>query len=277
MAGTQASCGKTPTKSMSSRLLTMKFMQRAAASSPAHSSFSTNDDPSPKRRKTSAHSSPIATGSGLQAVQAALAEEEEKRQKALARQSEGFEETRWELSYQPRSRLSRPLRVVNTSLTSIDSSAKESREYSTGGATIDEKDAGGRRSYGQFNRTLEDDLQKSQSKLSNGQPSNSSESNNSSDDAENSSSSQDESTGDPMAMIRHEAKKQDKKDRRFRERAIKEAVASERDSKKLSKLTSISGVGSPMVSPRKANGKRSLPENQFSVRQDQRPQKRVKS
>src|SRR4051794_26875518 len=101
MSSTTTSPGSVP-KSMSSRLLTMKFMQRAAASgSPTTSTPPTPDEPSPKRRKKDSDSPSrpkkinIDELADQRAVQAALEAEEAKRQAALERQAADAGDTKW--------------------------------------------------------------------------------------------------------------------------------------------------------------------------------------
>ncbi|OJD09447.1 hypothetical protein ACJ73_10307, partial [Blastomyces percursus] len=116
-------------KTMSSRLLTMKFMQRAAAAS-ASSIPSTHTNthtpstptpsqlqqqpydtlnastPSPKRQKTSSHSkstssTPATGNTDLEAISAAIRAEEEKRAAAIARQAAEAGEEEWVIEYPP--------------------------------------------------------------------------------------------------------------------------------------------------------------------------------
>ncbi|KAI9754472.1 MAG: hypothetical protein M1815_005617 [Lichina confinis] len=82
-----------PTKSMSSRLMTMKFMQRAAANSQDTASTVT-EEPNFKRRKTSARST------ADEAIRAELAREEARRTEAVERQAALVGETRWAFSIQ---------------------------------------------------------------------------------------------------------------------------------------------------------------------------------
>jgi len=145
---------------MSSRLLTMKFMQRAAASSPTTSA--SPDEPSPKRRKTDSN---ISTPSKINvdsladrtAVQAALASEEAKRQAALEKQAADAGDTRWVLSFEDQRLLaaSSPLglRIVQTGFANIDSSQSEIRIEEDG--LEDKPVMVGRRSFGRFNKALE--------------------------------------------------------------------------------------------------------------------------
>lgn len=88
-------------KGMSSRLMTMKFMQRgeaSAKSSPA-TTPKTDNEGSAKRRKTAHNETP--EGKPLydeKAVQAALQEEESKRQAAIARRAKELGDEQWVLN-----------------------------------------------------------------------------------------------------------------------------------------------------------------------------------
>ncbi|KAH8702038.1 hypothetical protein BGW36DRAFT_424330 [Talaromyces proteolyticus] len=88
-----------PAKTMSSRLLTMKFMQRAAASAAQPTVEEQPETPSPKRPRLSAPSSPAQPLSDLEAVNAALAAEEQKRAEAITRQAAEAGESEWVLDY----------------------------------------------------------------------------------------------------------------------------------------------------------------------------------
>src|ERR1700753_1054468 len=92
--------GGTP-KTASARLLTMKFMQRAAASAPSAPSTPRSEvDNSAKRRKVShAESGTPADGQLFDraAVQAAMEEEERKRQAAIEKQAAELGDSRWVL------------------------------------------------------------------------------------------------------------------------------------------------------------------------------------
>ncbi|RYP90465.1 hypothetical protein DL770_003438 [Monosporascus sp. CRB-9-2] len=122
---------QTPPKTMSSRLLTMKFMQRAAATSSVASSPSTPqyEEQSSKRQKVS-HSpaTPHSIDSLVDqtAVRKALAEEERKRQEALARHAAESGDARWVLDTQATkmttgNEVQRPLNVVQVGFAQIDS------------------------------------------------------------------------------------------------------------------------------------------------------------
>ena len=146
-------------KAMSSRLLTMKFMQRAAAS--PSSSPGTPDEPTPKRRKTDSSSTPTKLNvdalADQRAVQAAMATEEAKRQLALDRQAAEAGDTRWVLSFEDqRQAAAAPflaLRIVETGFANLDSSPTKI-EYMADDLE-DEPAMVGRRSFGKFNRVLE--------------------------------------------------------------------------------------------------------------------------
>ncbi|EEH46648.1 uncharacterized protein PADG_02746 [Paracoccidioides brasiliensis Pb18] len=111
-------------KQMSSRLLTMKFMQRAAAAAAASSNQDSNrpatpthsqayhdavnsSSPSPKRQKLSSPLTPTSSSTlananlDLEAISAAIRAEEEKRAAAIARQAAEAGEEEWVIEYPP--------------------------------------------------------------------------------------------------------------------------------------------------------------------------------
>ncbi|PGH09776.1 hypothetical protein GX51_00460 [Blastomyces parvus] len=152
-------------KTMSSRLLTMKFMQRAAAASvsstPTTQSPSTPtpsqlqqqpydtlnaSTPSPKRQKTSSHSAsapstPARSNADLEAISAAIRAEEEKRAAAIARQAAEAGEEEWVIEYPPGTFPEPPSQTV------MDGGAAYG--FGDGG---DEEVMGGRLSFGGFKR-----------------------------------------------------------------------------------------------------------------------------
>lgn len=122
---------QTPPKTMSSRLLTMKFMQRAAASSTASSpSTPQSEEKSSKRRKLSHSPSAQQSIDALvdqTAVRKALADEERKRQEAVVRNAAESGDARWVLNTQKTgatrsSPVQTPLNVVQVGFAQIDSS-----------------------------------------------------------------------------------------------------------------------------------------------------------
>ncbi|KAI0105426.1 hypothetical protein GGR51DRAFT_519302 [Nemania sp. FL0031] len=126
-------------KTMSSRLLTMKFMQRAAASSPSSSTPSTppSNDQSTKRRKIAHHLAPqqnVDTLVNQAAIQAAIAEEEKKVESALLRRAEELGDARWVLDI-PETTGGRttqtPLNVIQVGFAQIDSSDAAGNEAET--------------------------------------------------------------------------------------------------------------------------------------------------
>ncbi|PBP16022.1 zinc knuckle protein [Diplocarpon rosae] len=147
-------------KSMSSRLLTMKFMQRAANSSPS-AAPSTPEEPSPKRRRTDSASTPTRVDvdalADRKAVQAALASEEAKRQAALEKQAIEAGDTRWVLSFEDQRHLAPSpilaLRVVQTGFANLDASPSQARRSDDSSEDI--PITIGRRSFGRFNKILE--------------------------------------------------------------------------------------------------------------------------
>ncbi|KAJ6155872.1 hypothetical protein N7470_006438 [Penicillium chermesinum] len=129
-----------PEKSMSNRLLTMKFMQRAAASSATReeNASEASDGPhTPKRPRLSTEpNSPATPQSDLDAIAAAIAAEEEKRRSAIAQQAAAAGETEWVLDI-PAATPTAPRPIVV---------AAESLDTEHDGAS------GGRRAFGNFKR-----------------------------------------------------------------------------------------------------------------------------
>ncbi|TAQ87722.1 hypothetical protein B7494_g3941 [Chlorociboria aeruginascens] len=162
-------------KTISSRLLTMKFMQRAAASSPTSASNITSpttpDEPSAKRRKAT-DGSPQGKGFDVdaladsRAIQKALEEEETKRQLALEKQGLEAGDTRWVLSFEGSGedrKEGRSLRVVQTGWANLDTDTGLGQGWKVERDEGEEDEEGdgnkpavvGRRSFGKFNRVLE--------------------------------------------------------------------------------------------------------------------------
>ncbi|TID13412.1 hypothetical protein E2P81_ATG11635 [Venturia nashicola] len=137
-------------KAMSSRLLTMKFMQRAANASPK-STPSTPDGPPSKRQRLSygSNASPATPSSDQRAIQAALAEEEMKRSVAVERQAAEAGESRWVLSVQQPKIAPPAFQIVQASFAELDSTVsdddQEEGEYNDSPAG---KTVAGRMSFG---------------------------------------------------------------------------------------------------------------------------------
>ncbi|OBT57717.1 hypothetical protein VE04_02433 [Pseudogymnoascus sp. 24MN13] len=251
MSGSPTMAGKPP-KAMSSRLLTMKFMQRAAASSPL-SSPSTPDQPSAKRQKTRPDDSPLAgfdvnALANQKAIETALASEEAKRQIALDKQASEAGDTRWVLNFERNGSETGPVRgnlkIQQASFSAIDrDSAATPRVIYQAEEASDNAIFAGRRSFGKFNRKLEK-LQDPE-----GDDSSDSDSDNDSgeqEDAEGSNSDDDDPTSQLMKTARDEAAKKLKAERKSKRKAEKAELlrlAEKRKKKnvKLNNLTSISG------------------------------------
>lgn len=124
---------------MSSRLLTMKFMQRAAATAAANESQTPGSDdntPSPKRRRLSTEAESSGTPqSDLDAISAALNAEEQKRRDAVMRQAADAGESQWVLDI-PVANV-RPAQPYAVAADSLD---------------VEDKSVGGRRAFGNFQR-----------------------------------------------------------------------------------------------------------------------------
>lgn len=101
LSGLPTMAAQSTPKTMSSRLMTMKFMQRGAASeSNSPTTPRSDNEGSAKRRKVShvsAKSSPSTPIYDQKAVQAALEEEERKRQAAIEKRALELGDSRWVL------------------------------------------------------------------------------------------------------------------------------------------------------------------------------------
>jgi hypothetical protein len=152
-------------KPMSSRLLTMKFMQRGAASSSPTSPAPTPEEPFPKRRKKN-NDSPITPKvkfdeeTNRRTLEEAEKAEEARREAALERLGVAAGDTRWHITYPDQLKTledsqTLALRVVETGYASLDIPIQVNSE--DGGRTaFDEQPVMvGRRSFGKFNQALE--------------------------------------------------------------------------------------------------------------------------
>ncbi|KAK5631984.1 hypothetical protein RRF57_007698 [Xylaria bambusicola] len=109
-------------------LLTMKFMQRAVASSPASTpSTPPSQDQSNKRRKVAHNDTPsqnVDTLVNQAAIRAAIAEEEKKVESAIIKRAEELGDARWVLDVPGQKKghpVPTPLRVVQVGFAEIDS------------------------------------------------------------------------------------------------------------------------------------------------------------
>jgi len=147
-------------KTMSSRLLTMKFMQRASAS-PSSSPNTPAEPPAKKQRLSSGSytSSPLSTPtSDAQAVQEALAAEEQKRAEALEREAADRGESKWYLSFkEPQTPVAEsPLHVVSAGYSTLDAAASaRDRSSEEEGTDLVRPSFAGRKSFGKFNKVIE--------------------------------------------------------------------------------------------------------------------------
>ncbi|KAI4155296.1 MAG: hypothetical protein LQ341_000208 [Variospora aurantia] len=135
-------------KTMSSRLLTMKFMQRAAAGSSASRIPNPDDHPSKRRKLSANQTSPITPSAGAQAFQVAADAEDVKRAAGSERLATEAGETRWVLSTLDAEHTigtDLKLRFLTAGYSDIDQDAQ-----STGW-----EDSLGRRSFGRFHRAME--------------------------------------------------------------------------------------------------------------------------
>lgn len=147
-------------KAMSSRLLTMKFMQRAAASPTSPSS---PEQPPAKRQKQSGQSEAefaIDSLADKHAVQAAIAEEERIREAAIERAAEQAGDTRWHLSFENQdynlsASSQKSLQIIHAGYAVIDSLDLHDAAVGPDSASTNSPISTGRRSFGKFNRTIE--------------------------------------------------------------------------------------------------------------------------
>ncbi|KAI9883172.1 MAG: hypothetical protein M1823_005066 [Watsoniomyces obsoletus] len=216
--------GARPPKVMSSRLMTMKFMQRAAAVEP--SPQSPQEEPSAKRRKVSAQD---------EAIRAEIAIEEGKRAEAIARHAAQAGETRWAFSLLNStpvfgaSDTQGPSNVVTAGYASIDNGLASVEELEDEiAASLQQRANNGRRRFGAFEEKKET-------------------SDTSSDEDSGNSNKADEDNPTDMETLIADAKKEARRASRKKRRAQQsDPISPERSAKKvkLNKLTSISGVKS---------------------------------
>ncbi|KAK4252115.1 hypothetical protein C7999DRAFT_37093 [Corynascus novoguineensis] len=254
-------------KTMSSRLMTMKFMQRgaaaaaAAAGTPGASSPATptSDDGSAKRRKTfhtpSATSSPATPLFDQQAIRAAVEEEERKKQAAIEKRAAELGDSHWVLegvaSLPPR--VSRPLlNVVEVGFAQIDYGNPSGNDDDS-----DPFDLGGVPCRPQFQRfNMKKSKASSAVKKENGNSSSSDSDSESHSDAGESSEDEDSAEAARAELNRgrqstiggaeRRRPRSSVSGRREEERRKAQQLASKRRKKdiKLNQLTSISSAGS---------------------------------
>ncbi|KAL9598297.1 MAG: hypothetical protein Q9219_004598 [cf. Caloplaca sp. 3 TL-2023] len=220
--------------------MTMKFMQRAAASSPTSTTETADGNPS-KRRKISKDESPMTTpGTDVLAVQTAVDAEDAKRAAVMEKIAAEAGETKWVLS------TSDPEKSNGT--------ARKLRFLSAGYSDIDQDDeiigrpsSLGRRSFGRLNNNA-----KKQQDISPNNPLSTS----ADEDDSGTRYSEDDDTHDitdpTEILIREEAfrsAKAERKAKKMVEEATATRVAEKRRGKeiKLSRLSSISGGGGAMI------------------------------
>lgn len=230
---------------MSSRLLTMKFMQRAAHSPTTPTS---PDEPSAKRRKTDSPSQGarfnVDTLADRSAIQAAIASEDAKREAALEKQAAEAGDTRWVLNFENQKNLSASpslvLRVISTGFAHLDAPSPVKHVEDS---DEDKPAVVGRRSFGRFNKVIE----KQQD------PTLESDSESDEDVKEESEDSESDDEFDPTTQMikaeRRQAAERAKNELKAKKRAAK--IESEQLAKKrrkdnpgvnLNKLTTLSGT-----------------------------------
>ncbi|KAK6415366.1 hypothetical protein LTR95_017594 [Oleoguttula sp. CCFEE 5521] len=259
-------------KMMSSRLATMKFMQRANPSPP--STPGTPEEPSAKRQRLSngsANASPASTPTHQdRAVQAAQAREEQIRQAVLEREGTAKGDTRWYLSVQQIAKpaVESPLRIVSAGYSALDAGSARKAEDEEGDTVVQPKIVHGRMNFGFSRRPV---------KVDDEELSSASESNDEDDDES------DDPSG-AKALIRQaqrEAGDRARAERKAQKKA--EAAGSARLAElrrnkavDLNRVTSISGTGAPSSKSnaamecfkcgKKGHAKRECPQLQQSGR-----------
>ncbi|ORX97182.1 hypothetical protein BCR34DRAFT_607385 [Clohesyomyces aquaticus] len=123
--------GANTPKTMSSRLMTMKFMQRSAANSANSGPSMPNGPPNKRMRLSNGRSAPGTPSiADNEALQAALAIEEKKRQDALDKAAALSGETKWVLSFKDPQDGSRDsgMKVTYAGFATIDADDSDSDE-----------------------------------------------------------------------------------------------------------------------------------------------------
>jgi len=138
-------------KIMSSRLLTMKFMQRSAASASSPSS-NASDERASKRQRMSTGETGRRENAELQAVQAALAAEEAKRLEVLERQAADAGETKWVLNLPRQDVQPVEFTIVNAGYGAIDAANEIYAQDDEEEARPVRPNMPGRKSYGDFGK-----------------------------------------------------------------------------------------------------------------------------
>ncbi|KAI9756795.1 MAG: hypothetical protein M4579_003712 [Chaenotheca gracillima] len=226
---------------MSSRLLSMKFMQRAAASGSSSNEPSNDGRPS-KRQK---YSNSAGKDSDLRAAQAAVAAEEAKRDQALQRQAAEAGDTRWILSFKGgEAHGTSPVgrQIISAGYASIDGLGQAKQNGDDSKMAVPGKpETAGRKSFGKFNRGLEKS-QKDQADTPSSEEDDVSVSN-SSGDSEAAGGEEDPNGPDSGFGSSLKHNKSDSKAGQKATRQARKAAATPNNSVQLGKLTSISGGG----------------------------------
>lgn len=247
-------------KTMSSRLMTMKFMQRGAAQAAAEAAASpstpnTEDESSASKRRKTAHASTPGTPTpntplyDQKAIQAALEEEEKKRAAAIEKRAAELGDSYWVLdgaSVPPSKTGSRqPLNVVQVGFGQIDyAGTVDGNSDFVGTVDISTK--------ARFQYNIKRKVEEKKSYNNNDSHSHS-ESGSSEDESED-----DQASPADQSRGRHESTPSNKQRtrssldyRRSEERKKAQDFAEKRRKKEvnLNKLTSISGSGTPTQKP----------------------------
>lgn len=143
-------------RNMSSRLMNMKFMQRAAASQT--SSPRTPAEPATKKQRLSNGSYSTTPASTPRQESSLIADTaERKREETFAREAAARGDSKWYLSFQKPQlpAVSSPLRIVSAGYGSLDSSGAARDSSSEDEEETTRPQVAGRRSFGKFNKAVE--------------------------------------------------------------------------------------------------------------------------
>lgn len=144
-------------KGMSSRLATMKFMQRSGAS-PSSAPSTPAEPPSKKQRLSSgSYNSTPTSNRGATTTPGSVGTEEQRRAEAFGGEAADGDESKWYLSFkEPRaSTYQSPLQIVSAGYSTLDANGAAKERHSEDDEVPTRPQMAGRRSFGKFNKTLE--------------------------------------------------------------------------------------------------------------------------
>ncbi|KAI0200414.1 hypothetical protein F4808DRAFT_158858 [Astrocystis sublimbata] len=249
-------------KTMSSRLLTMKFMQRAAASTPSSAPSTPTPPPSDqssKRRKVSHNDTPSKSVDSIvnqAAIRKAIADEEKKVERAKLKRAEELGDAHWVLEVPPQTRILAPrppLNVVQVGFAQIDSSAATGDDSDSDGISHDSVPALRRYNMDKKMKTKQSTKNDSDSDSDSGSDSDSDSDSGNSSSQETSGRQSFGSNSQPSSTTQSPARKVPKRKKSLEQLKAKEFAEKRRKkeiklSKQIGAISSISSGGGP--SPR---------------------------